>query len=219
MIQSFFHELSRPAVSHLSESEEAECWRKYKEEDNIDARAKIIETYQYLVYKIVSTIKTNDEVAKLDLVQEGTVGLIEAVEKFLPAKDIKFTTYAPFRIRGRIINYINKNSQQTAELDSNTQALFDIVTSAQTYINPTGQKAKNIEKIAEDDMLLSVVLKNFERLSAKEKDVVTGIYLHDKKATDLAKEMGISNSYLSRLQKRAIKRLRGMLSRMMKEMK
>ncbi|HOO55963.1 MAG TPA: sigma-70 family RNA polymerase sigma factor [bacterium] len=215
MIQAYLSELSK--VRCLEPHQEAELWKRYKYGDDVEARAKIIESYQPLVYKIVSGTKAKSEVM-LDLIQEGTVGLIEAVERFDPGKNIKFTTYAPFRIRGRIINYLEKNNTKNVTLDQGAQAMQEIMGMASMFADPTDTK-KNVEKIAEDQMLLGVVLKSLSRLSDKERAVVTGIYIEDKKATDLAKELGISNSYLSRLQKKGIRRLRGMLSRLMKEMK
>lgn len=216
MIEAYMNELSKVRV--FTQDEEAESWRRYKKEDDVEARARIIEAYQPLVYKIVKNIKAGNEVM-LDLIQEGTVGLIEAVERFDPDKNIKFTTYAPFRIRGRIINYLERNKKNPSiTMDQSTQAMQEILGMASMFDDPTDTK-KNVEKIAEDDMLLGIVLKSLSRLSDKERAVVTGIYIHDKKATDLAKELGISNSYLSRLQKKGIRRLRGMLSRLMKEMK
>jgi RNA polymerase sporulation-specific sigma factor len=215
MIEAYLNELSK--VRCLEPHEEAECWRRYKTEDSVHARATIIEAYQPLVYKIVTSVKCNPEVM-LDLIQEGTVGLIEAVERFDPDKNIKFTTYAPFRIRGRIINYLERNNTKNINLDRSAQEMQDIMGIASMFADPTDTR-KNVEKLAEDEMLINVVLKSLSRLSEKERAVVIGIYIEDKKATDLAKELGISNSYLSRLQKKGIRRLRGMLSRMMKEMK
>jgi|DewCreStandDraft_4_1066084.scaffolds.fasta_scaffold16159_2 RNA polymerase sporulation-specific sigma factor len=215
MIEAYMNELSK--VRCLEAREEQELWRRFKDDGDVDARAKIIESYQPLVYKIVSGIKAGPEVM-LDLLQEGIVGLIEAAERFDPSKGIKFTTFAPFRIRGRIINYLERNNNKDINLDDNTQAMQELLGMATNFADPTNTK-KNVEKIAEDDMLLNVVLQSLNRLSEKERLVVTGIYIHDKKATDLAREMGISNSYLSRLQKKGIRRLRGMLSRMMKDMK
>ena len=215
MLEAYLNELSK--VRCLTPHQEADLWRRYKQEDNVEARCKIIEAYQPLVYKIVSSTKANPEIL-LDLFQEGTVGLIEAVERFDPSKEIKFTTYAPFRIRGRIINYIDRNNNKNITLDQNAQAMQEIIGMASMFADPTDTK-KNVERLAEDDMLLNVVLKSLSRLTEKEKAVVIGIYIEDKKATDLAKELGISNSYLSRLQKKGIRRLRGMLSRLMKDMK
>ncbi len=43
-----------------------------------------------------------------DLVHIGVLGLIDAINKFDPAKDVKFETYAEFRIRGAILDELRK---------------------------------------------------------------------------------------------------------------
>ncbi|MEW6203060.1 MAG: sigma-70 family RNA polymerase sigma factor, partial [bacterium] len=206
MLDAFLREISsRPC---LTEEKEAECWRKYKEEDCVEARALIIESYQPLVYKTVTSLKGITPEMTIDLIQEGIVGLIEAVERYDHSKGIRFSSYAPFRIRGRIINYLEKNITRDVQLDQTAQQMQDILGMSARFADPTSTK-KNVEKMAEDDMLLNVVLNCLNRLSEKERTVVRGIYIDDKKAADLAKEMGISTSYLSRLQKKGIRRVRG----------
>lgn len=212
MLSSYLAELSK--IKLLSEEEEKELWHSYKVNHNVESRAKIVESYQPLVYKIVSKIKTDENLA-MDLLQEGTVGLIEAVENFDLSLNIKFTTYAPFRIRGRVINYLEKISQESASKDDSIPS--------DDLIHLTAKQEKFIpfliEKKIEDDFLISMVLKSINKLSEKEKKVIIDVFIEDKKPLDLAREMGISVSYLSRLQKRGIKRLRGMLSKLMKEIK
>ncbi len=212
MLSSYLAELSK--IKLLSEEEERELWEAFKKNNDAEARAKLVESYQPLVYKIVSKVKT-DENLTMDLLQEGTVGLIEAVENFDLSLKIKFTTYAPFRIRGRVINYLEKISQESSGKDESIHS--------DDLINLTVRQEKFmpflIEKKIEDNFLVSMVLKSLNKLSEKEKKVIIDVFIEDKKPLDLAREMGISVSYLSRLQKRGIKRLRGMLSKLMKEIK
>jgi RNA polymerase sigma factor (sigma-70 family) len=42
-----------------------------------------------------------------DLVQEGTIGLIQAAERFDPARDVRFTTYAAWHVRGAILDALD----------------------------------------------------------------------------------------------------------------
>ena len=54
----------------------------------------------------------------MDLVQEGNAGLIHAVERFDPKRDVKLSTYAALWIRAYIIRYLMDTSRIVRPLDA-----------------------------------------------------------------------------------------------------
>ncbi len=172
-------------VKLLDPEEEDELWRRYKEEGDEESRAKIIESYQPLVFKILSKIGHPPELT-LDLLQEGMVGLIEAVDRFEPRRGWKFYTFAYYRIRGCILNALTRKMPS-----------WDLVDEVEI--------AKPFDVEGE---LISVEL---ESLDESDKRVIEGIYYEGKALKDVAREMGFSVSKIQRIHKRALKKLREVL--------
>ena len=70
-------------------------------------------------------------------------------------------------------------------------------------------------ELAERHFLNDKITQAMERLPQKEQQVLTGIYLEDKSAGDLAASIDVSLGHIYRLQKQGVRRVRGMLSRLM----
>ena len=101
--------------------EERALWRAYKEEDDESARRHIIEAYQPLVFREVMPYRTMPVV--MDAVQEGTIGLIEAVERYDPTRGVAFSLYAVHRVRGRILDFLRREgSVDLPCLEAETEA-------------------------------------------------------------------------------------------------
>src|SRR3972149_10958609 len=105
MLQDYLKELSH--VQLLKKHEEMDLWGRYKDQDDLTARRSLIEAYQPLVFKLVMKMQPKEDLI-LDLIQEASIGLIEAVERFDYKKGIAFPSYASFRIRGQMINFFQK---------------------------------------------------------------------------------------------------------------
>lgn len=147
-----------------------------------------------------------------DLISIGTIGLIKAVNTFSIERNIKLATYASRCIENEILMYLRKSSQLRNEVsiddplnvdwDGNELLLSDLLGSDPDAVN------QNIEQEAEKDMLLTAVGK----LSPREKKIMTlrfgleSTKEHTQK--EVADELGISQSYISRLEKRIIHRLK-----------
>ena len=147
-----------------------------------------------------------------DMISIGTIGLIKAVNTFSPSKNIKLATYASRCIENEILMYLRKSSNRRQETsideplntdaDGNELLLSDILGSDQNLIG------ERLEQDAERDMLRQAV----NRLSARERTIMQmrfglldGIERTQKEVADA---IGISQSYISRLEKRIIQRLR-----------
>ena len=152
-----------------------------------------------------------------DLISIGTIGLIKAVNTFSPERGIKLATYASRCIENEILMHLRKSSQLKNEMsiddplnvdwDGNELLLSDLLGSEPDSVS------KGIEQEAEKAMLLMAV----SRLSPREKQIMElrfGLYSkseHTQK--EVADSLGISQSYISRLEKRIINRLKRELER------
>ncbi|MBD5559250.1 MAG: FliA/WhiG family RNA polymerase sigma factor [Clostridia bacterium] len=91
------------------EQEAQALWDAYEKDRSVENGNRLVEHYLYMVRRVVmrmqpsynSTFRDYD-----DLVSNGVLGLIDAVKRFEPGRNIKFETYAPQRIRGAILDYM-----------------------------------------------------------------------------------------------------------------
>jgi RNA polymerase sporulation-specific sigma factor len=211
LIQQYLTELSK--IHLLEATEEDLLWKQFKFDKSSDSRQRIIESYQPLVFKIASRITDREELF-FDLIQEGTVGLIEAVESFDLKHAVRFSTFAQYRIRGRMIDFLRR---QRSNRDSLEVALYE--EEFESFIVKVADEHVNIEDEVAYKVINQQVNRAISRLSPKEQKVIYDLYLLDKEPTLSAKEMNISLSYLYKLQKKALQRLRGMLSKLRAEIK
>lgn len=152
-----------------------------------------------------------------DLISIGTIGLIKAVNTFRPERNIKLATYASRCIENEILMYLRKSSQLRNEIsiddplnvdwDGNELLLSDVLGSDQNTVN------QNIEKEVEKQLLLEAV----SNLSEREQKIMHLRFgLNETKEhtqKEVADCLGISQSYISRLEKRIMERLRKDLER------
>ncbi|MEG6585090.1 sigma-70 family RNA polymerase sigma factor [Dendrosporobacter sp. 1207_IL3150] len=207
-LKQYLSELNK--VRLLEASEEQYLWREYKENDNIDCRRKLIESYQPLVFKSAVNWKA-DESTLMDIVQEGTVGLIEAVENYDHTRGVAFSLFASHRIRGRMLNFMEREGKRNfAYIDSPLNG-EETATLGDTLIDT----APAVAHQAERNFLAEQVKNALNRLPNKEQLVLSGVYLQDQEPKQLAESMDLSVSHIYRLQKQGIRRIRGMLSKFM----
>ena len=179
--------------------------------DDDAARTELIEHNLRLVVYIARRFE-NTGVYIEDLISIGTIGLIKAVGTYQPTKNIKLATYASRCIENEILMYLRKNANRKSEIsfdeplntdwDGNELLLSDVLgTDADVVMRP-------IEEDAERSLLMSAM----KVLSAREKQIITMRFGLDGKTERTQKEvadlLGISQSYISRLEKRIISRLR-----------
>jgi RNA polymerase sigma factor (sigma-70 family) len=193
-----FKQLSK--IPLLSSKEEHYLWARCKEGQEFEARQELIERYQPLVCKIITSLKPAEQVY-LDLFQEGVVGLVEAVERFEPDRGFKFSTYATFRIRGRALTYLQKQSKKPQNMSENDQ--FALILQ-----NLVDELDDDPDEYVQNSFLLEKIYESIEELPEKERRAFEKVILKEEIPKEVAREMRISRSYLSRLLKRAWKRLK-----------
>lgn len=182
-------------------------------EDDKYARSSLIEHNLRLVVYIAKKFD-NTSVGVEDLISIGTIGLIKAINTFNPTKNIKLATYASRCIENEILMYLRRTSKMKLEVsideplnvdwDGNELLLSDILGTEEDVIY------KDMEDEAEKDLLKNAV----SRLSPRERKIVElryglkrqdGEEMTQKEVADL---MGISQSYISRLEKKIMMRLK-----------
>ena len=207
MLSEYVSSLSQ--VRKLTWEEEMALWKRYKEDEDIEARQEIIEHYQLLVFKEAIKYPLQETVV-LDLIQEGMVGLMEAAEKFNPDNGVAFSLYALHRVRGRMIDFMRQNQQEVlVDMQDEIQA--------QPYLqSATGDTAF---ESADFNSLNHAVSSAFSRLPGREQDVLRNVYYKEKTAAETADAMDVSTAYVYKLEKKGIRRMRGMLSRLMHDRK
>lgn len=147
-----------------------------------------------------------------DLISIGTIGLIKAIHTFKPDKNIKLATYASRCIENEILMYLRKCSAQKTEVsideplntdwDGNELLLSDIL----------GTDEDLVLKPIEDDVDRQLLMDAVDKLTARERTIITLRFglggREEKTQKEVADLMGISQSYISRLEKRIIVRLK-----------
>ncbi len=194
-------------VKLLSRDEEKNLWHKFKDEDDLTARQKLIEAYQPLVFREASSYATHALIA--DIIQEGTVGLIEAAEKYDCTKGVAFSLYAVHRIRGRIVNFLAKESGAPCP------CMDEVNETGLSFAECLTDTAPPPAEIAENRQIAEKLHAALNRLPVKERTVLQDIYFTDCDVKTVADELDVTATHIYRLQKKGIRRVRGMLAKFM----
>lgn len=194
-------------VQKLAPAEEGKLWRAYKERGDEAARRTIIESYQPLVFREVMPYRALPAV--MDAVQEGTIGLIEAVERYDPTRGVAFSLYAVHRVRGRILDFLRREGRVDLPcLEAETEAY-------ETAKELLVDERPSVAELAEHHALVGVLGAAMERLPARERLVLEGVTIGGARAQTMAESLGVTPAHIYRLQQNGIRRIRGMLSRFM----
>lgn len=200
----------------LENEEESYLLSRLKGDEEV-VRTILIERNLRLVVYIARKFE-NTGVGVEDLVSIGTIGLIKAVNTFDPDKKIKLATYASRCIENEILMYLRRNNRTKTEISFDEPLNIDWDGNELLLSDILGTDNDIIYKYLEDEIdkqLLEIALR---KLSEREKRIMELRFgLNDgveKTQKEVADMLGISQSYISRLEKRIIKRLKKEISRM-----
>lgn len=253
--------MAEPKTAHLTN---IQMWQAWREHGEIEAKKQLIEQYLPLVDYVTNrmAIGLPKNVIKDDLVSNGVMGLIDAIEKFDYCRGLQFETYASWRIRGAIIDGLRQGdwvprsvrekakrveeayqhleqqylrSVTDAEISAYlqisekefTSMLQDIaVTTVCSLEDPirdeesetrmsllVDDKAKNPDYKVHEFYMKESLVKGIERLTEKERTVVSLFYYEELSLSEIAEVMSLSPSRISQLHSKAILRLRGALAK------
>ena len=154
-----------------------------------------------------------------DLISIGTIGLIKAVGTYQPAKSIKLATYASRCIENEILMYLRKIAAQKSELSFDEPLNTDWDGNELLLSDVLGTESDLVMRPIEADVDRQLLRQALERLEPREKQIITLRFgldgRRERTQKEVADQLGISQSYISRLEKRIISRLKKEILRMM----
>ena len=189
----------------LSKEREAELLNRLEEED---ARKELIEHNLRLVVYIARRFE-NTGIHIEDLISIGTIGLIKAVGTYRLDKNIKLATYASRCIENEILMYLRKNASRKGEVSFDEPLNTDWDGNELLLSDVLGTDADIVMRPIEEDVDLAQAIRI---LSPREKQIITLRFglggKREQTQKEVADQLGISQSYISRLEKRIIQRLK-----------
>lgn len=193
-------------------SKEAEEFYLVMAQDgDVMAKDKLIEHNLRLVVflaKKYENVKTDLE----DLVSIGTIGLIKAINTYSMDKNIKLATYASRCIDNEILMYLRKNKKTNSEVSLEESLSYDAEGNELHLEDIIGTDKDIVTKSIEEKNDKKLMLKEIEKLNKRDKKIMTMRYglmgEEEKTQKEVADILGISQSYISRIEKKVIKRLR-----------
>ena len=195
------------------EPEEEACYLRLLEEGDEGARSVLIERNLRLVVYIAKKFD-NTGVGVEDLISIGTIGLIKAINTFNPVKNIKLATYASRCIENEILMYLRRSSKTRVEVSIDEPLNVDWDGHELLLSDILGTDGDVIGQDIEDEVEKELLQLAIDRLDEREKKIVElrfglnrddGEEMTQKEVADL---LGISQSYISRLEKKIMKRLK-----------
>lgn len=192
----------------LSREEEAELLQRLDEEA---VRSRLIEHNLRLVVYIARRFE-NTGVGIEDLISIGTIGLIKAVGTFQPAKNIKLATYASRCIENEILMHLRKISGLKSEVSFDEPLNTDYDGNELLLSDILGTEGDTVMKPLEEDVDRQLLAQAMKKLTQREQIIITLRFgldgQRERTQKEVADQLGISQSYISRLEKRIIARLK-----------
>ena len=194
----------------LSKEDEVKYVLKSQEGD-VSARSKLIEHNLRLVVFLAKKYE-NTGVDLEDLVSIGTIGLIKGVNTYKLDKNIKLATYASRCIDNEILMFLRKNKKRKSEVSFEDSLSYDSEGNELHLEDILGTESNIVTKPLEDEIDKKLLYKEIDKLPNRDKKIMTlryGLYGNEELTQkDVAEVMGISQSYISRIEKKVIRKLK-----------
>ncbi len=198
----------------LTAEEEAECFEKMKRGDRT-ARQKLIEHNLRLVAHIVKRYYSQSD--QDELISTGTVGLIKAVDTFDPSNGTRFATYAcrclqneilmQFRTQKKFRNELSVNDTIDTDKDGNPLTYGDVISTDEDIAEALDQRSRERKAV---ELLMNVLSERERRIMILRTGLDGG---EPMTQAEVGAKLGISRSYVSRIEKSAIDKLRAQMKK------
>ena len=193
----------------LSKDEEDRLLEEFHN-GNLKAKDKLIEHNLRLVV-FLSKKYENTKIDLEDLVSIGTIGLIKGINTFKGDKNIKLATYASRCIDNEILMYLRKNKKRRVDVSLDESLSFDKEGNELTLEDVLGTESDIVTKPLEEDSMKTIMYQEISKLKKRDKEIMIRRYGLDGKEEltqkEVAKTLGISQSYISRIEKKVIKEI------------
>jgi len=199
------------SLDKLPEPLSKEDEEKYVLENTTDAKHILIEHNLRLVVFLAKKYE-NTGVDLEDLVSIGSIGLIKAINTYNLDKKIKLATYASRCIDNEILMFLRKNKKRRNELSLEDSLSYDSEGNELHLEDVLGTDSNIVTKGLDDENDKKFLYREISKLPKRDREIITLRYGLDSKKEmtqkDVAKLLGISQSYISRIEKKVIKRLK-----------
>ncbi|CUP93899.1 RNA polymerase sporulation sigma factor SigK [Turicibacter bilis] len=190
--------------------EEEEYYLNQMAQGDKEAREKLIEHNLRLVAHIVKKYQNQTD-DKEDLISIGTIGLIKAIDSFSPDKGTKLATYAARCIDNEILMLFRSTKKMRNDVSLYDPIGFDKEGNEIRLIDVVRDEEKDLNDVIIQELAIEKIEKNLNALTERERDIIIrrfGLGNHEEETQqEIAKSYGISRSYVSRIEKRALMKL------------
>ena len=181
---------------------------------DIEARNKLIEHNLRLVVFLAKKFDTTNYDLE-DLVSIGTIGLIKGVKTYKPDKNIKLATYASRCIENEILMFLRKNKRRNSEVSFEDSINYDGEGNELHLEDVLGTEPDIVSKEYEDKIDKLLLISEIEKLNDRDREIIKMRYglLGSEEYTqkEVADMLGISQSYISRIEKKTIRKLKNLM--------
>lgn len=210
-IEQIFYVGSSDILPEPLSKENEQYYLKLKDRGDANAKDKLIEHNLRLVVFLAKKYE-NTNIDLEDLVSIGTIGLIKAINTYKMDKNIKLATYASRCIDNEILMYLRKNKRRRSEISFEESLSYDVDGNELHLEDVLGTEPDIVTKDLESEVEKEMLLKEIDKLDERDKKIMILRYglLGKEEMTqkDVALLLGISQSYISRIEKKVIKRLK-----------
>lgn len=177
--------------------EEIKLWRDCACGDE-HSREELILAYRPMVYWLAKKLKVPYNTYP-DLIQEGMVALIGAVDAFDITRNNRFSTYAYYKIRGRMINFLQR-VEAKAPLPVDELVLVEEDMKSALIHNETDMSEWTID-----------LRQAMDNLSIREAEIVNALVVEGRAAKEVASEINLDISHVYRIRRKALEKLKNWL--------
>lgn len=202
-IESYVRDISNHPV--LSDEEEQDLARRYAETKDQDARAKLVAGNLRLVVQVARKY-TRTRSVMADLIQEGNLGLFEALDGFDYKRGYKFSTYAVYFVRGKMIQFLVENSPHLQDDNEEAKDRLDE--------SPIEQRPDILVEQAQTNYVkdrIKEILAYFEKtLSQRELEIFRSLWRSEQRSPlqELSRRHGLTAPRIHQIEREILGRLK-----------